>query len=370
MNQYIFFLGQNKKLAQAELEAIFPDHSFEDFRNNLRADLSSDDIDLFCRLGGTLKVAQKVSEIKLEELQKTVPALMNGSKRFSLTFLDDQGHEFQKILENIKEVLSQTVSGARFVIAQDKFGLTPVIIQKQKVVEFFFDNEEGFLYQTVWSHPFRQWVARDRHRPYVAPKLGMLPPKLARIMVNLALKGVFPTKTTLLDPFCGTGTILMEAAMLGCRVVGSDLSKIQVDGSIKNLNWLPEDFFCNPRNESEVFVCDATHLSNNLKQKIDVIVTEPFLGKPNPKKPEIQNILRGLHKLYIGSFKEWLKILPSKGVVVFVYPLFAEDPYSQKQAQNFIDSCENLGYNCLKSDLDFTRPGADVFRKILIFEKK
>lgn len=364
---HLFFLGQNHKLATLELQAVFPELEFTSFAEGILAsDFESLD---FCRLGGILKIAKQVAQAEVDDIPNVLPQLMSDSKRFSLTFLGEKAGTHD-ISQKTKEKLLETKSGARFVLSQDASGLSAVILQKQKVAEFFFDPTTNILYQTIWSHPFRQWVARDRHRPYVAPKLGMLPPKLARMMVNLGLKGKNPSQTTVLDPFCGTGTVLMEALLMGCSVVGSDLSKTQVDGAKKNLAWLPEEYFCAQRRESEVMICDATHLASVIKQKVDVIVTEPFLGKPNPKPTEIQNILRGLHKLYIGSFKEWHKFLPSNARVIFVYPLFAKDPYTQKQARKFIDTCENLGYNCLESDLDFTRPGAEVYRKILIFEKK
>jgi tRNA G10 N-methylase Trm11 len=39
--------------------------------------------------------------------------------------------------------------------------------------------------------------------------VGMMPPKLAQIMINLATEG---RKEIIYDPFCGLGTILIEAA--------------------------------------------------------------------------------------------------------------------------------------------------------------
>ena len=61
-------------------------------------------------------------------------------------------------------------------------------------------------------------------KPYRDMRRGMLPPKLARSLVNLAIGAKSPSDMTILDPFCGTGTVLMEAMLLGTHVVGTDLA--------------------------------------------------------------------------------------------------------------------------------------------------
>ena len=64
-----------------------------------------------------------------------------------------------------------------------------------------------------------------QNRPYFHPTA--LKPKLARAMVNLARVG---EGDTILDPFCGTGSILIEAALVGAKPVGIDLDKSKIDG--------------------------------------------------------------------------------------------------------------------------------------------
>lgn len=71
---------------------------------------------------------------------------------------------------------------------------------------------------------------RSHHRPFSAPV--SLHPEQARALVNLA--GV-STDGSLLDPFCGTGGILIEGGMMGCTVYGMDLQDEMVDGTEENL---------------------------------------------------------------------------------------------------------------------------------------
>lgn len=73
---------------------------------------------------------------------------------------------------------------------------------------------------------------RPRRRPFFHPEA--LDPKLSRVFVNLARSRV---GEVLADPFCGTGSILLEAGIIGVRVVGLDVRRDMVEGCLKNLKW-------------------------------------------------------------------------------------------------------------------------------------
>ncbi len=73
--------------------------------------------------------------------------------------------------------------------------------------------------------------ARDpMRRPYYRP--GTLTPEISRIFVNLSR---VREGEVLLDPFCGVGSILLEACDLGVKTVGSDISLGSVEGAARNL---------------------------------------------------------------------------------------------------------------------------------------
>ena len=79
---------------------------------------------------------------------------------------------------------------------------------------------------------------RPTDRPYFKP--GSMDPLLARALANIA--GARPG-ATLLDPMCGTGGILLEAGLVGARVVGSDAQREMVEGTRENLAaFLDGDF--------------------------------------------------------------------------------------------------------------------------------
>jgi len=120
----------------------------------------------------------------------------------------------------------------------------------------------GLKMAEILPKPFVE--RRPRKRPFFHP--SAMPAKLARCMVNLAQ----PKKGDLvLDPFCGTASILVEAWLVGCRVVGFDVQPRMVRGSLQNL------LHYGVKSEG-IAVADARHLP---AAKVDCIVTDPPYGR-------------------------------------------------------------------------------------------
>jgi len=94
-----------------------------------------------------------------------------------------------------------------------------------------------------------------------------MPPKLARCMINLAHARA---GDIILDPFCGTGSFLVEASLIGCRVVGLDIKRRMIEGSAVNLSA------CNVVAEG-LIVADARNPPIP-SDRIDHVVTDPPYG--------------------------------------------------------------------------------------------
>ncbi|MEM3699506.1 MAG: THUMP domain-containing protein [Candidatus Bathyarchaeia archaeon] len=105
---------------------------------------------------------------------------------------------------------------------------------------------------------------RPKKKPFFHP--SAMPAKLARCMVNLARPKV---DELVFDPFCGTGTMLIEAALIGCRVLGLDIQRRMVRGALKNMDY----FHIKPES---VILADA---KNPPIRKVDCVVTDPPYGK-------------------------------------------------------------------------------------------
>jgi tRNA G10 N-methylase Trm11 len=245
-----------------------------------------------------------------------------------------------------------------------------LMLAHQHVSEFNVIPVEDKLViaKTTWIYDAEDWVSRDRNKPYRDIKRGMLPPKVARIMVNLATKG--KEDLTVADPFCGTGTVLSEAIMVGNNVVGSDTNPDAIPGTKSNLEWLLSTPSLKPRTY-DLKIGDATHF-DELFSSVDCIATEPFMGplldERNPSTLEkIKNIAKGLDKLYRGAFKAFAKALPVGGRVVMSIPVF--HVYGRVIPTISIDTLGALGYNYV-SAVPYSKPGAAVVRNITILEKK
>ena len=120
----------------------------------------------------------------------------------------------------------------------------------------------GLKLAEVAPKPF--YRRRGKNRPFFHP--SALPPKLARCMVNLARP---KADCVVLDPFCGSGSILIEAGLIGCRVLGSDVKDLMVKGSLLNMRFFGVEAL-------GISVAEAGKLPF---QRADRIVTDPPYGK-------------------------------------------------------------------------------------------
>ena len=154
------------------------------------------------------------------------------------------------------------------------------------------------FYRVIGVQNIDDYTMRDRARPARDAKVGMLPPKLAQILINLC--GPLPAETRLLDPFCGTGVVLQEAALMGYQPYGTDLDARMVEYSRKNLEWLVanregSDSLSRPSvsnpsfrarislKQIEVEQGDAT--SFQWQSPIQAVASELFLGQPMSQAP-------------------------------------------------------------------------------------
>ncbi len=137
---------------------------------------------------------------------------------------------------------------------------------------------------------------------------GVMMPRMARTLVNIA--GV-RSGDTVLDPFCGTGGILIEAELVGARALGSDFDPMMIGGSRLNAP------------ESELLLADATRLPLD-DRSVDAVVTDfPYGQSVCIRKPDTMDAL------YAGALDEIRRVLrPGRRAVVVTHrdisPIAAE----------------------------------------------
>ncbi|MEK7592596.1 MAG: hypothetical protein AAB508_04365 [Patescibacteria group bacterium] len=387
--RYIFFWGRCVPLSKLEAQSLLPHVQFSDLStdSSICSEISLSEIEAFAaKAGGVVKIAIVRDETGDVDAKKLAEILMNETsegKRIVFA-INSEGKNFivtSEFLESIKHILTDKGVSSRYL--QTKGGSTSAVaIDKERATELsIVESTTGFIIgKTIFSQEYEAWNRREYGRPYSDAKRGMLPIKVARMVVNIALRGVPPqskpleTRRLLLDPFCGMGSILGEALVGGWNVVGSDISEEVLVRSQKNIEWLVKESDI-PAGRFIFFLSDATHVSKHLEpDSIDAIVTEPYMGSTDIGEGSIsvekaKNIAKGLGKLYTGCLRDWHSLLKPNGIVVLAIPKFYISD-REIYVKNVVDRCEMLGYTTKAGPIEYSRPQAKVRREFYIFEKK
>ncbi len=323
---------------------------------------------LMNRLGGTIKISELIPKKKtpVETITDALQKNIDGKIHFSVS-----GDKNKYVAIATKKQLKDHGLSVRYIAPKN----TATILHNNLVTrESDFTVIDENVYVTRAIQPMEDFANRDYKRPCIDSKSGMLPPKLARTLVNLTYKN---TEATILDPFCGSGTLLMEAVVMGfTHIIGSDISKEAVEDSKKNLSWLQDNLKFSTSNlqiiQSEVHKLEKILPSNS----IDAIATEPYMGQPlcgNKKMETVQKQIHELATLYTNAFRVFHSILKKDGVIIFIIPEF-----HIKNTIIHVDcvkKIETIGFELLpwskdQEHLTYHRPNQYIARTIWRFIKK
>ncbi|MEA1930750.1 MAG: methyltransferase domain-containing protein [Euryarchaeota archaeon] len=123
---------------------------------------------------------------------------------------------------------------------------------------------------------------RPTDRPFFQP--GSMAPLDARALVNIAGAG---PDTRVVDPMCGTGGLLLEAALVGSQVVGVDAQWKMTRGSRENLTALLEEA------DFEIIHGDATALPVVDESADAVIFDAPYGRQSKIARHELADLVGG-----------------------------------------------------------------------------
>ena len=223
---------------------------------------------------------------------------IDESKSYAVRVLKLHKDEFTKSINTLK--IEREIGGIIKLKTNAKVNLkNPDILVRVVILEntFFISN--------VLETRDREYFQKNRPhlRKYFHP--GCMLPKLARAMVNLAR---VKEGDIVLDPFCGTGGFLIEAGLIGAKLIGCDIDWRMASGTLINLeeyNLLDKVI--------KIKKLDAKYVKEFLNElnieKVDAIVTDPPYGISTSKKGEIEKILETLPE-----------VVKENGYFVFAYP--------------------------------------------------
>jgi tRNA G10 N-methylase Trm11 len=179
--------------------------------------------------------------------------------------------------------------------------------------------------QTVVDSNFYKLL--DEHRPYVNFKRS-IPPKIAKALINFLGYEKEVQGRTLLDPFCGSGTILMFAKLLGYDVHGADIGEEEVFGTAENVKYLYESLNKPYKDEvidRKIVRTDIKNIHQHFKLEFfDAIVSEPILLPFYTELPKFNEIAKIMDKEVLPTYKAFIeqayKLLKKGGRCVFTSP--------------------------------------------------
>ena len=337
--------------------------------------------DAFARseLGAKIEAAARAAADKTAGLELGVSVLVPGvSLEKSLFALKKQlraeGVRVRIVLPQEGAVLSTAqVGGNKLAAAQHGAGRIELMVLP--------DGESYRLARTLTVQDIEDYTLRDFKIPNPDPLSGMLNPKVAQTMLNLAIGKRDPKKTVVYDPFCGNGRIMLEARLMGATSFGSDISTEKVDATRENLRWLATEYSLGLESAPEHLVWDRDATKESAVGDIErrlrfghsnkrfLIVSEPYLGKPyrSPLSPEEatawQAEVMPAYERFLGVWAN-SAIKPYRMVLVFPRAKLKGGKELALLA-GIVDRLSQMGYH---ADMvaEYGRPDAVICRDIVV----
>ena len=412
MSDSLIILGRQPALGIAELESIYGAARIEPVSNQAAlAHIEPADV-AFARLGSAVKLCKYLTTLDTTNWKDIEKYLIQTSVERAPTVPEGKMHlglsvyglnvSPQSLLATglrLKKAIQRETSKSVRLVPNKTADLNAAQVLHNKLLgetgwEFVAvqRGHQTLLGQTVDVQAIDAYAARDHGRPKRDAKVGMLPPKLAQTIVNLAVGDTDPLYgAVVLDPFCGTGVVLQEATLMGFDVYGSDLDPRMVDYTDKNLMWLLGQPGMPVRYSPEQALPpadkpgwryfrleqgDAT--THCWSPSPNFVASETYLGRPFTSAPTPEVLAQTISecntilKKFLQNIHDQLST-PAR--LCIAVPAWQVKP-GQFRHLPLIDQLEELGYNQIRfehvpaNELLYYRPDQLVARELLVITRK
>jgi tRNA G10 N-methylase Trm11 len=416
---YLFVLGRQPEISLAELTAVFGNVELVLPDVALVTTNSPPDIN---RLGGTRKIGRVIynddgdpGKFLIDRFSKLPPGKITlGISHYGRTASASNANKTGVILKkrlnrSVRILPNSTAEISDAATLGNKLGTSPNKIELLMV----YIGHRLVIAELIGVQNLNSYTLRDRGRPKRDARVGMLPPKLAQIMINLATGiSTNPSKTsllrhqflgqsrghdrvlaneprydgreerapeadgekalTLLDPFCGTGVILQEAALMGFYIYGTDIDPRMVEYTKTNLDWLAKqklDVRPQGLRSRQIAVGDA--IVFQWQQPIDFVVSETYLGQPYASEPPLEKLRENMAtcnliiEKFLINIAQQLK--PGTPICLAIPVWFVS---GKTHHLSITKNIEKLGFNHTINPLIYHRESQIVGRELLVLHKK
>jgi tRNA G10 N-methylase Trm11 len=389
-NDFIFIKGKNPELSKFEITSYL---SCRSIRYDILEDAEEftiirflDEVDLermMRSLGGTLKIGQVLAEGPLKNInildRLDMDLLLEGKDdKFAFgvsVYSEKEPHEvYDYASKYFKRKFKEMGLKANFFgVSHTKPQLTNVEVIKKDLVKesaeiLFCSGNRIYVGKTLFLHNPFEFQKRDVGRPRQRT-IFSISPRLSNILINLswAREGEI-----LLDPFCGIGTILQEAAMNYVDIRGIDADPECIESCKENLKWLSNEYSLGLSDiDKKIMKGDTKRLSEYFKEdSVDCIATEPYLGPPLRNKPTIEEakkILEEIRVLYEKALAEMYKVIKHGKKIAVISPRIRITE-SKSADLEFASIAEGIGFKIVSSFIDAESRHRTI-REIFVIEK-
>ena len=391
----ICILGRQPELGLAELESLYGAEHIKPLSSAALLDIPAEEIN-FKRLGGTIKTARvlnvlpysdwlKLTQYLKDSIPKHLHYLPEGKFTLGLSVygLKVDAEKINRSMLEIKKIIKKSGRSVR-VVPNKSLELSSAQVLHNKLTYkggweliFIADGRQVILAQTLFVQDIEAYAARDQARPARDPRVGMLPPKLAQIIINLAAPVIIGNKQKairVLDPFCGTGVVLQEALLMGYDVLGTDLDERMVEYSKTNIQWLVQKY---PEisGHTSIEIGDATEFR---WPRFTTVASETYLGRPLAKLPDettLKKIVNDTNTIIEKFLKNLGPQLKSGQRVCLAVPAWRKTN-GQLVKLPLLAKLTDMGYYIKKfkhvsgDDLIYFRENQNVARKLIVLERK
>lgn len=405
MNPYLFILGRDPLLSRTELQNFCDEILYDERESLLLAenlkfenprDLPKTKEQIFLdRLGGTIRFAKVIGEFESEKevfasiLQNILDQKPDGKLHLGISSFGWRREPTKALLSKIKNTLREEYDRNCRVVNIDGRTLDSGKIFGDRLLQKGFEfviwkkhaagfeskaaqdsNPTFLLAQTVASQNLRNYTLRDRGKDFRDARMGMLPPKLAQILISLSNPD---WDDVVIDPFCGSGTVNIEAAIMGYKTIGSDLDATRVRRAQENFEQMAEKFRYE-KSHGDFFMIDAEKFP--IQKTSGIIATEGFLGDVYEKHATREKIQSESQKI-LSLWQNLLKNLEDSSLhtLSFCLPAWnfqgktislSENLFAKLGQSSYIPSALFNG----KRTFIYSRPGSFVGREICVLQKK